>query len=57
MYRKELDDLVDEVMAGQTTAEEVLFKNHLDHLEAVYFMKHLLSECIDKNPDLIESRL
>jgi hypothetical protein len=53
MLRKELDVLVERVITGASSAEQVLFDTHLDYAEALYFMKHLTSERIDKEPELV----
>lgn len=53
MVRKELDVLVERVIAGASSAEQVLFDTHLDYAETLYFMKHLTSERIDKEPETL----
>jgi hypothetical protein len=48
MLRKDLDMLVERVITGASSAEQVLFDSHLDYAEALYLMKHLTSERIDQ---------
>jgi hypothetical protein len=55
MYRKELDNLVDRVLTGDFTAEQVIFEEHLDYKESIYLIKHLTSELIDRDPEALES--
>ena len=53
MLRKDLDMLVERVITGASSAERVLFDSHLDYAEALYLMKHLTSERIDKQPETL----
>lgn len=47
MLRKDLDQLVQTAVNKQIPAEEIIYTNHLDYIETVYFIKHLTSALID----------